>query len=178
MSTSMRDELILESSSPEQTMSVGRAIGACCQVGDIIALDGELGAGKTQFVRGLAEGLGLDPRHVSSPTFVMVQEYEHAGEGGQADLPVLVHIDAYRLRSAEDLESIGWDCDGAELRDQAVVAIEWASLIRPALGADYLSVAIAHESQGRRISLSPSGLWSDRMKQVVRALHDVGCSAE
>ena len=68
-------QLTIQTTSVEQTVQLGEAIGKCCKPGDIIALQGELGAGKTQLVRGLAQGMGLNPRQVSSPTFVMVQEY-------------------------------------------------------------------------------------------------------
>jgi tRNA threonylcarbamoyladenosine biosynthesis protein TsaE len=143
-------------------------------VGDVIALEGELGAGKTQFVRGLAEGLGLDARQVSSPTFVMVQEYdvpahapaEHADNGET----VLIHIDAYRLRSADDRASIGWEGDGGSMREGAVVAIEWASLMGEALPSDRLDVRIEHEPEGRLIALLAQGQWRARMQKVADAI--------
>ena len=136
-------------------MRVGDVVGQCCKPRDILALQGELGAGKTQLVRGLAQGLGLNPRLVSSPTFVMVQEYEPVG--GDPDTPVLVHIDAYRIQSPDELESIGWTGHGEELREGAVVAIEWAKLIRPALGDDLLWIEIEHTPAGRQILLSAQG---------------------
>ena len=172
----------IHSRSVEQTLAIGRAVGRCCAIGDIIGLDGELGAGKTQFVRGLAEGLGLDAWQVSSPTFVMVQEYEppppaeltaqwsRAGEIKR--VPVLVHIDAYRLRNADDLASIGWHDDGAELREGAVVAIEWARLIEPMLGPDLLSVQIEHDEDGRRISFFARGAWRAKMQTLTDALFE------
>lgn len=87
-----------------QTMALAALIGQHAQAGDLIALIGGLGAGKTQFVRGLAQGLRIAPQRVSSPTFVIVREYE-----GPAEAPLLVHIDAYRLNSLADLNSIGWE---------------------------------------------------------------------
>lgn len=81
----------------------------------MLLLSGELGAGKTAFVRGIAEGLGIDPDEVTSPTFTLVHEYR----GGR--LP-LVHVDLYRLERTE-LDEIGFD---AELASQGVLAIEWA----------------------------------------------------
>ncbi|MEM9021267.1 MAG: tRNA (adenosine(37)-N6)-threonylcarbamoyltransferase complex ATPase subunit type 1 TsaE [Planctomycetota bacterium] len=175
-------DFMLHSGSAEKTVAVGRVVARCCEVGDIIGLDGELGAGKTQFVRGLAEGLGLDPRQVSSPTFVMVQEYEPASlDHAVAEespsrpspdpvAPVLVHIDAYRLKNADDLASIGWHDDGGELREGAVVAVEWASLIETMLGPDLLRVQIEHAPEGRRISLSAKGKWRARMEVLREAL--------
>lgn len=164
-------DFVVDTADPEQTANVGAAVGRCCQPGDIIALQGELGAGKTQFVRGLARGLGLDARHVSSPTFVMAQEYEPAED---QDLPVLVHIDAYRIHSGDDLASIGWHGHGEEMREQAVVAVEWASLIRPSLGDDLLWVDLQHESLGRRISLSAQGAWRDKLEVLSQSIHDAG----
>lgn len=165
-------DIVIETDSPAQTAAVGRAVGRCCSAGDLIGLQGELGAGKTQFVRGLAEGLGLDPQQVSSPTFVMAQEYEPAD--AESDRPILVHIDAYRIKSDDDLTSIGWHGHGEELREQAVVAVEWAALIRPALGEDLLWVELVHESQGRRVSLWAQGNWSGKIQQVARSLLEAG----
>lgn len=165
-------DIVIDTDTAAQTAAVGAAVGRCCVAGDLIALQGELGAGKTQFVRGLAEGLGLNPRHVSSPTFVMAQEYEPAND--QSGRPILVHIDAYRIKSEDDLTSIGWHGYGEELREQAVVAIEWAGLIRPALGEDVLWIELQHEAHGRRISLSANGLWTDRIKQIRRSMIECG----
>ncbi len=155
------------------TVSLGRAVGLCARPSDVIALDGELGAGKTQFVRGLAEGMGLDPRQVSSPTFVFVQEYVPDETHGTAnaettDTPVLVHIDAYRLDSAEQLDSIGWS---EELRAGAVLAVEWAERIRGALDGDVLTVAIEHlGGDCRALTLTPTGTWGSRMSAIEERL--------
>lgn len=169
-------DLALQTADAAQTAAAGTAIGRCCAAGDVIALEGELGAGKTQLVRGLAEGLGLDPRQVSSPTFVLVQEYEPAD--ASSGMPVLVHIDAYRLGSDEDLASIGWHGHGEELREGAVVAVEWASLIEHALGGDVLWVRIAHEAGGRRVCLSARGGWRDKIQMLQQCFRDAGLSAE
>ncbi len=152
----------IQTNSADETVLVGAAVGRCCIAGDIVALQGELGAGKTQFVRGLARGMGIDPRQVSSPTFVLMQEYEPIGKA--KDQTLLVHIDAYRITSPEDLASIGWVGHGRELREQAVVAVEWASLIKPALGDDVLWVEVSHAPHGRRILLSAKGTWLAKMK--------------
>ncbi len=106
------------------TEALGEEIAAGLHAGDLIALDGELGAGKTSFVRGLARGLGIDPRIVASPTFITMQSYS----GGR--LP-LVHIDVWRLKHSEELETIGWE-EMLAARD-CVIVVEWAKRIQAAL---------------------------------------------
>ncbi len=121
-----RVALRFRSPSPEATHAVARALASVLEEGGlVIALRGPLGAGKTAFVKGLAEGLGLDPGVVCSPTFVISAEYP-ACEGGVR----LVHLDLYRLESAGELEAAGFlDV----LDEHSVVAIEWADRIASAL---------------------------------------------
>ena len=115
-------------------MSLARDLTA----GSVLLLSGDLGAGKTAFVRGLAEGLGINSEDVTSPTFTLVHEYR----GGR--LP-LIHVDLYRLERA-DLDEIGLDED---LASNGVVAIEWAErLTRGIPGA--VSVTIADQGGNRR----------------------------
>jgi tRNA threonylcarbamoyladenosine biosynthesis protein TsaE len=116
----------------------------------IILLDGELGAGKTCFTRGLCEGLKGDPRQVSSPTFTIVQEYDVENNRR------LVHIDAYRLSGEEELESIGWD---ELLEDKtAIIAIEWPSRIAKAIPDNVTTVQISHlDLNSREIIMAESG---------------------
>ncbi len=113
ISPRVTDTTTITASSPEATEAVGARLAACLQGGDVVLLSGELGAGKTVFVRGLIRGLGSDA-HVSSPTFVLIHEY--AGP-----CPV-AHIDLYRLGGAGDAEEIG-------LRDylegQFITVVEW-----------------------------------------------------
>jgi len=103
------------SSSEEETRAFAARLSSSLAAGAVLLLSGDLGAGKTAFVRGLAEGLGIDPGDVTSPTFTLVHEYR----GGR--LP-LIHVDLYRLESA-DLDEIGLDGD---LAVQGVVAVEWS----------------------------------------------------
>ena len=130
------------SEGPEDTERIGEALARRLVPGTVVALEGDLGAGKTCFVRGLARGLGADASAVSSPTFVLEHRY------ATADGPALVHIDAYRIRSAGDLESIGFD----ELleRGDSVVAIEWPSLIAAALPTARVDVRIRHAGEDAR----------------------------
>ena len=114
--------MIFYSNSPQDTELLGAALAKLLTPGTVIAYEGDLGAGKTAFTRGLAKGLGSnDP--VTSPTYTIVNEYL----GGR--LP-LFHFDMYRLRSAEDLWDIGWD---DYLERGGVCAVEWSENVREAL---------------------------------------------
>jgi tRNA threonylcarbamoyladenosine biosynthesis protein TsaE len=111
------------SASEAETRAIAAGLAARLEPGSVVLLEGDLGTGKTAFVRGLAEGLGLNGDEVTSPTFTLVHEYR----GGRVPL---VHVDLYRLESVE-LDDIGLDPDLAE---RGVVAIEWAERLtrRPA----------------------------------------------
>jgi tRNA threonylcarbamoyladenosine biosynthesis protein TsaE len=151
-------------------MAIGAAIARHAAAGDVVALTGELGAGKTQLVRGMAGALGLPPGAIASPTFVMMQEYQtpHSAAGA----PWLVHVDAYRVTSPEDLESIGWDGrPGGEVRRGAVVVVEWADRLAQSLGDDVLEVALTHTGpEARDLAIVPRGRWLERWAALVRDL--------
>lgn len=100
------------------TRRLGRELAARLRPGDVVLLTGDLGSGKTVFVRGLAEGLGLNPEEVSSPTFALLHEYGPAGQP-----PVLLHADLYRL-SGETAWAAVADL-GLDRRTEAVLAVEW-----------------------------------------------------
>ncbi len=102
----------IDTTSEEETTEAGKNIAAELRVGDVVLIDGPLGAGKTAFVRGLAEGLGADPNDVSSPTFTILQQY-----GGS--LP-LYHADLYRLTPAE-VADLGLEETGLD----GILAVEW-----------------------------------------------------
>ena len=108
--------------SPEETETVGEALGKVLPAGTVIAYRGDLGAGKTAFTRGLARGLDISAR-VTSPTYTIVNEYL----GGR--LP-LFHFDMYRLSSADDLFDIGWE---DYLQRGGVCAVEWSENVQEAL---------------------------------------------
>jgi tRNA threonylcarbamoyladenosine biosynthesis protein TsaE len=97
-----------------ETFALGERVAATLQPGTFVLLHGDLGAGKTAFVRGLAAGLGADPEDVSSPTFVLIQHYK-------GRIP-LIHADLYRLESGAAVDDLGLE----ELVNGTVVAIEWA----------------------------------------------------
>jgi tRNA threonylcarbamoyladenosine biosynthesis protein TsaE len=127
-----------ESHSESQTRRFAAQLAATLSPGTTILLHGDLGAGKTAFVKGLAEGLGLDPASVTSPTFTLVHEYR----GGR--LP-LIHIDLYRLNRV-DLNELGFDTDAAA---SGVVAIEWPERLAYAL-PDSVVVRITDHGDSRR----------------------------
>jgi tRNA threonylcarbamoyladenosine biosynthesis protein TsaE len=128
--------------SEEETAAVARALAAGLQAGDVLLLSGNLGAGKTAFVRGLAEGLGVAPGEVSSPTFALVHEYR----GGR--LP-LYHADLYRLERAAT-DDLGLEEMGAA---DGVLAIEWPDRLTHELsGARTVHLDIVDDST-RRIRL-------------------------
>lgn len=136
---------------PEETEAVARGLAAAIKAGDFLALRGDLGAGKTRFVRGLADGLGLDATQVSSPTYVLVHEYARTPGSG----PLLTHLDCYRLRGEEDLDSIDWE---GLLGSGAVIAVEWPERIEARLPSKRIEVFIDHAGQDERlISISRVG---------------------
>jgi tRNA threonylcarbamoyladenosine biosynthesis protein TsaE len=111
--------------SEAETADVGRALAATMRDGSVVLLFGDLGAGKTAFVKGLADGLGARQDDVNSPTFTIMQEYR----GGR--LP-LYHVDLYRLSDPREIEDLGLE----EISENGVLAIEWAEkLIRRPGGA-------------------------------------------
>jgi len=132
------------SNSPEETVELGRKIGSQLKGGEVIAVCGTLGSGKTHLIKGIAAGAGAgDSRRVNSPTFVIVNEYM----GGPSRLDIY-HIDAYRLGSIAEFEMLGFDdfC-----YPQSVVLIEWADKIESALGAiDYIRIELFHAGETER----------------------------
>lgn len=151
-----RARLDILTDSPEQTEALGQRLARALGVGDTLALHGDLGAGKTCLVRGLAAGLGQDPARVSSPTFVIAHHYDDPRG------ITLVHVDAYRLTSPEDLDSIGWDrvADGS-----SVVAIEWPERLADALPGEDALAHVRLDTLGpeaRRITIDAPARWARR----------------
>ena len=129
----------ITTNSEEETASVGRQLAARLSAGDVLLLYGDLGAGKTAFVRGLAEGLGVSRDEVSSPTFTLIQEYRGGG------LP-LFHVDLYRIDDPREFDELGLD----QIAEGGVLAIEWAEKLAGGAGVDaaavdrIVSIRIAH----------------------------------
>jgi tRNA threonylcarbamoyladenosine biosynthesis protein TsaE len=129
---------VVESASELETTGAGDSLGRTLRSGDVVLLYGDLGAGKTAFVRGLARGIGANPDDVSSPTFTLVQEY-----AGPA--LTLFHVDLYRLEPAE-IDDLGLE---DLVSGDGVVAIEWAERWtgRP---EDAIEVRIEETGEDRR----------------------------
>jgi tRNA threonylcarbamoyladenosine biosynthesis protein TsaE len=136
--------LELASASSEQTGLIGAALGALLEPGDVIALSGPLGAGKTRLVQGIAVGLEVSGR-VTSPTFVLVRR--HAGR-----IP-LVHADVYRLERHAELDLLDEDLFAADV----VSCVEWGDAVERSLPSPRLDVGLALEADARRLTLVPVG---------------------
>ncbi|MEN8181789.1 MAG: tRNA (adenosine(37)-N6)-threonylcarbamoyltransferase complex ATPase subunit type 1 TsaE [Myxococcota bacterium] len=149
------------SRNPAETRAVARSLGAAVGAeGLLIALSGPLGAGKTVFVQGLAEGLGIDPRQVTSPTFVIAAHH-------QGPRHSLVHADLYRVEHEAELEAAGW-LDW--LAPPGVVAVEWADRLPQALPAGRLEIRLSRPgAEGvREIRFSATG--DTAIRVLARAL--------
>jgi tRNA threonylcarbamoyladenosine biosynthesis protein TsaE len=135
------------SRSPEQTRRLGIRIGALVQPGDLICLSGDLGAGKTTFVQGLAKGWGSVDA-VTSPTFVLVNQYR------RIDGRLLHHLDAYRIETALEAEDLDLD----DLLSTGVLVVEWAERIAAALPQENLQIDLTWVAdEQRNLIFTPNG---------------------
>ncbi|HEY3411435.1 MAG TPA: tRNA (adenosine(37)-N6)-threonylcarbamoyltransferase complex ATPase subunit type 1 TsaE [Armatimonadota bacterium] len=143
---------------PEATRALGAAVAACLRPGDVLLLDGELGAGKTTFTQGLAHGLAI-PDDVLSPTFALMSEY-------RAGRVQLLHVDAYRLNGAADAEQLGLH----EYLDRGwALVVEWAGNIRGALPVDSLEIHFEYDGDARRATFRAQGGASRRLMEECHA---------
>jgi tRNA threonylcarbamoyladenosine biosynthesis protein TsaE len=142
---------VFDSDSTEATDRLAQALIAVLPRRATIALNGTLGAGKTRFVQGLAAAAGIDPATVTSPTFVLCQQYTSSTAGQRR----LYHLDAYRLHDVDEFRELGTE----ELYDEpALTLIEWADKIEPALPDSYLLVRIdVTGPTSRRFTISAVG---------------------
>ena len=131
-------KLNIQTKSPEETELAGVALAKSLVAGVVVAMYGELGAGKTAFVRGMARGLG-SPSRVTSPTFTIVNEYE-------GSLP-LFHFDMYRLGSADELFDIGWD---DYLTRGGICVVEWSENVSEAFDGSEVRVIIEKLGENER----------------------------
>jgi len=148
-----------DSASAEETERMGQSLGGLLRPGDVVALFGELGSGKTVLVRGIAAGLGCVAIEVHSPSFTLVNEYacrpRNLGAGRGQDIWRMAHVDLYRIRSEEELPGIGWD---EYVHSQHVVAVEWADRALRWLPRDHLRVSLETVGEDlRRLCVQATG---------------------
>ena len=148
------NEWSLITESPEATMELAEKLGEIVQPGDVITLEGDLGAGKTSFTKGLAKGLGVN-RVVKSPTFTIIKEYN-------GRIP-LYHMDVYRME--EDTEDIGLE---EYFYGEGVSVIEWPSMIPAQLPEDRMIISLLHMGEtSRKITIHSTG---PRSSELVKEL--------
>lgn len=164
-----RDVLSVVTSGPDGTRSLAGRLVRLLKPGDVVALTGELGAGKTCFVQGVAGALGVTSP-VTSPTFTLLKTYEEVD-------PPLVHVDVYRLDRLHQVHDLGEDV----MRADGVTLIEWGDAVEALLPGDRLEVELLMRSREteRDVRLHLHGSWCDRAAEVLAALApwevDVGC---
>ena len=150
--------MVIQTKSASETIRIGRSIGGRLLPGDVVALVGELGAGKTQFIKGLAAGAGIgNPTYISSPSFTLINEYP-----GKV---AFYHIDLFRLGKEEEAEELGLE---DYFQGEGITAIEWADKIPSLLPKELLLIRIAYTGRNtRRLEISGKG---DRYHKLTEEL--------
>jgi tRNA threonylcarbamoyladenosine biosynthesis protein TsaE len=150
-------ELVLQTSSAEGTRAVGQALAPLLHLGDAVVLCGDLGAGKTTLVQGVARGLGVE-RAITSPTFTLVKEYD-----GRVPL---THADVYRLRRVQDVIDLGLE------ESAGVVFVEWGNVVEDLFGPERLRVELTTRiDDRRRLKFAAiGGSWTQRWERLEQAL--------
>ncbi len=134
--------------SPAETQAIGERLARLCKGGEIICLSGDLGAGKTTFVKGLARGLKIDEKMVNSPTFVIMNLYD------QGRLP-LYHFDFYRFEKQEEIGGVGYD---EFLYGSGVAVIEWSERFGTLMPPENLTIHLGHAGEKERmLKITPYG---------------------
>jgi tRNA threonylcarbamoyladenosine biosynthesis protein TsaE len=140
---------------PAETMAVGRRLAGLLWAGDVLLIEGDLGSGKTTFVAGLAEGLGVE-EPIISPTFILMRTYP--------GLMPLTHADVYRVETLAEIN----DLELTEASIDGVLAVEWGTAIEQWMPLDHLVVRMTvDDDEVRRIELIPHGGWTSRPLQEV-----------
>jgi tRNA threonylcarbamoyladenosine biosynthesis protein TsaE len=146
------------SRNPEQTRRLGRRLGAALQPGDVICLQGDLGAGKTTLVQGVAQGWGSEDA-VSSPTFIIVNMYRNG------DQKQLFHLDAYRLESTLEAEEL----DLQSMQAQGPLLIEWPERMERLIPRDRLWIRLEHvDQEERQMTMTAHGRRYDDLLEILR----------
>ncbi|MFP6583476.1 MAG: tRNA (adenosine(37)-N6)-threonylcarbamoyltransferase complex ATPase subunit type 1 TsaE [Candidatus Hydrogenedentota bacterium] len=155
-------ELALETTAPEQTQAIGRALADFLMPGTVVALFGNLATGKTCFVHGVGEGFGV-AEPVNSPTFTLVNEYHGTH--------TIYHLDLYRLTTAAELYDLGYE-DILDAPD-AICLIEWAERARTVLPKQHVRVRLEHAGEdARKITVEDDGVLSAGWQDAIRRALD------
>jgi tRNA threonylcarbamoyladenosine biosynthesis protein TsaE len=158
MTLNLRHKIVVQTRSASETVRIGKTIGNRLLLGDVVALVGELGAGKTQFIKGLAAGVGMgNPTYISSPSFTLINEYP-------GEIP-FYHIDLYRLEREKEAEELGLE---DYFQGRGVTAIEWADKIPSLLPEEILFISIAYIDKNiRSLEITGKGKhYEDLVNQV------------
>ncbi|MDK2822709.1 MAG: tRNA threonylcarbamoyladenosine biosynthesis protein TsaE [Clostridia bacterium] len=137
---------------PEETEYIGQRMAKFLRPGDFISLNGELGAGKTVFVKGVAKGMGVE-ENITSPTFTIIHEY-HDGR-----LPIY-HLDVYRLNSINEMEELGYE---EYFYGKGITLVEWGNLIVDIFPSEFLVLEFKQNPEGREICFYPRGEHYERL---------------
>ena len=141
----------------ETTARIARTLAPLLKTGDVVALEGDLGAGKTAFARFLIQTLGVEDE-VPSPTFTLVQTYPVEGR----DFEAVWHVDLYRIEGPDEIDELGMD----EAFDAGVTLIEWPGRMGARLPADRLSIGLSLVEDRRSMTLSGGPSWTGRLQQI------------
>jgi tRNA threonylcarbamoyladenosine biosynthesis protein TsaE len=157
MTAPRQHDLIIDLEDEAATAALAARVGSLLRPGDVVALRGDLGAGKTAFARALIQSLGDPDDEVPSPTFTLVQTYETPAGS-------IWHFDLYRLSGADEVIELGWD----EVRADGIALVEWPDRLGPLLPPDRLDITISFGASpdARQATLTSHGDWADRLEPV------------
>jgi tRNA threonylcarbamoyladenosine biosynthesis protein TsaE len=157
MTAPRQHDLIIDLEDETATEDLAARVGSLLRPGDVVALRGDLGAGKTSFARALIQSLGDPDDEVPSPTFTLVQTYETPAGS-------IWHFDLYRLSGADEVIELGWD----EVRADGIALVEWPDRLGSLLPADRLDIQITFGTSPstRRATLTGHGAWAARLETL------------
>lgn len=153
--------MIVISDSSKETINLGKNIARLLKKGDILCLCGELGSGKTILVKGIASGLGINPRRIISPSFVLIREYKN-------DKIPFYHFDLFRLKKSKDILNLGYE---EYLYGDGITAVEWADRLRSLTPSDYLKIEL--EIMGRNKRKIKFISFGRRYKKIIEQLRNL-----
>jgi tRNA threonylcarbamoyladenosine biosynthesis protein TsaE len=159
MTSSLKHKVVIQTKRVSETIQIGKTIGGYLLPGDVVALVGELGAGKTQFIKGLAAGAGIgNPTYISSPSFTLINEYP-------GKIP-LYHVDLFRLEREKEAEELGLE---EYFQSGGITAIEWADKIPSLLPTKNLLIRIAYvEKNTRSLEIIGKGKRYQELVEIIK----------